>query len=128
MMSSHRINRASCLEGEASSVLGNSLECFKSRVNADFAVRVPLESTARCGLPVFFQPRPHTPTVSGVGFHWGERAPMRGGRTWRVCGWLLLAVAGCSHGSGAGREQHPEAWAAEDSGIRTKGGDSATLH
>lgn len=53
---------------------------------------------------------------------------MRDGRTWRVRGWLLLAVAGCSHGSGAGREQHPRAWAVEDSGTRTKGGDSATLH
>jgi hypothetical protein len=47
---------------------------------------------------------------------------------WRVRGLLLLAVAGCSHGSGAGHEQFPGAWSAEDSGIRTKGGDSATLH
>ena len=41
---------------------------------------------------------------------------------------FLLAVVGCSQGSGAGREQLPETWATEDSGNRTKGGDSATLH
>jgi hypothetical protein len=45
-----------------------------------------------------------------------------------VRGLLLLAVAGCSHGSSAGREKPPGAWATEDSGIRTKGGDSATFH
>jgi hypothetical protein len=49
-------------------------------------------------------------------------------RGWRVRGVLLLAVAACSHGAGAGQEQFPGARAAEDSGIRTKGGDSATFH
>jgi hypothetical protein len=53
---------------------------------------------------------------------------MRGGRTWLGRGLLLLAVAGCSHGSSAGREESLGSWATEDSGIRTKGGDSATFH
>jgi hypothetical protein len=41
---------------------------------------------------------------------------------------LLLAVAGCSHGSSAEHERFPGTWAAEAPGIRTKGGDSATAH
>jgi hypothetical protein len=49
-------------------------------------------------------------------------------RAWRVCGLLLLAVAGCSHGSGTAHEKPLETWATEDWGIRTKGGDSATFH
>lgn len=53
---------------------------------------------------------------------------MRGRRSWRVRCLLLLAVAGCSHNSGTEREKPLEAWAAKDSGTRTKGGDSATLH
>jgi hypothetical protein len=53
---------------------------------------------------------------------------MQGGRSWQVRGLLLLAVAGCSHGSSAGSEQSPGAWATEDWGTRTKGGDSATFH
>jgi hypothetical protein len=53
---------------------------------------------------------------------------MRGGSSWQVRGLLLLAVAGCSHGSSAGSEQSPGAWATEDWGTRTKGGDSATFH
>jgi len=53
---------------------------------------------------------------------------MRGGSSWQVRGLLLLAVAGCSHGSSAGSEQSPGTWATEDSGVRTKGGDSATFH
>jgi hypothetical protein len=53
---------------------------------------------------------------------------MRGGRDWGFRGLLLLAVAGCSHGSSATHEKSSGTWATEDSGIRTKGGDSATAH
>lgn len=53
---------------------------------------------------------------------------MCGRKRWRFRSLLLLAVAGCSHGSSAGRERSAGAWATEDSGIRTKGGDSATAH
>ncbi len=47
---------------------------------------------------------------------------------WWVRGLLLLAVAGCSHGSNAGYEKSPGTWPTRNPGIRTKGGDSATAH
>jgi hypothetical protein len=53
---------------------------------------------------------------------------MHSQRAWWVRGLLLLAVAGCSHGSSTGHEKSPGTWATGDSGIRTKGGDSATAH
>lgn len=53
---------------------------------------------------------------------------MRSRREWLGRGLLLLAVVGCTHSSSAGREESPGAWATEDWGIRTKGGDSATFH
>ena len=53
---------------------------------------------------------------------------MQSQRGWRVRGLLLLVVAGCSHGSSAGHDSIPGTWAAEDRGVRTKGGNSATFH
>ncbi len=52
---------------------------------------------------------------------------MSAGRRWLGRGVLLLALAGCSHGS-TGRVDSSEPWSTADTGIRTKGGDSATFH
>jgi hypothetical protein len=80
-------------------------------------------STARRALPVFFKPRQHTPILlPGV----ESRLQQGGAYAW------LKKLAGpwtaSGHGSSAGRQQSPELWATEDSGIRTKGPDSITLH
>lgn len=53
---------------------------------------------------------------------------MRSARSWLCRGLLLLAVAGCSHGSSTGRQELPAPRATEDSEICTRCGDSATLH
>lgn len=49
---------------------------------------------------------------------------MRGASRWLCRGVLLLVAAGCSHASRATRDEL-ERW--EETGVRTKGGDSATF-
>lgn len=53
---------------------------------------------------------------------------MQSKRGWRARGLLLLAAAGCSHGSSAGHGESPASCDTEKPGIRTQCGDSATLH
>jgi hypothetical protein len=48
------------------------------------------------------------------------------GQTWLCRGFVLLVAAGCSHGSSAVRDAPVEQWTTEDTGIRTKGGDSVS--
>lgn len=50
---------------------------------------------------------------------------MGSARGWLCGGLLLLVSTGCSHSSRASADEEPGSW--EDTGLRTKGGDSATL-
>ncbi len=76
---------------------------------------VPRHST-RVLLRLLFQTSSHT-------HGWG--ALMHDRRSWLGrCLWVMIA-AGCSHGSGATRDE-PERWAIHDTGVRSKGGDSIT--